>query len=313
MADPDYYQVLGISRQASADEIKKAYRKLARENHPDAKPDDKSAAKRFQEVQDAYAVVGDEEKRKQYDQFGTTFPGGRVPGGQGGPGGGGFPWGTGGGTGGEVPFDINDLFGGGEGLEGLFGGRAGKGSGRAARRGRDVQAEVRVPFTTAALGGTVDVRILQNGRIETLGVRIPAGVDDGSVIRLSGQGEPSPRGGAAGDLLLTVHVDPHAYFRREASNILLDVPITPAEAVLGAKVEVPTLDGEKVVVTIPPGTSSGMKLRLRGKGLPSKATGSSGDQFVVVKIVVPRDPPETLKSLYQQAAALDTNPRAGMW
>ncbi len=310
MAESDYYQTLGVSRQASADEIKKAYRKLARENHPDAKPGDAAAAERFKQVQAAYEVLSDDTKRKQYDQFGTTFPQGAGPGGPGG----GYNWSnTGGGPGGQMPFDLNDLFGGAEGLEGLFGGARGGRTSRVPRRGRDVQAEVRVPFVTAAVGGSVDVRVSTDGRIETLSVKIPAGVDDGSVIRLAGQGELSSRGGAAGDLLLTIHIDPHPYFRRDHADILLDVPVTPSEAVLGAKVEVPTLDGEKVVVTIPPGTSSGMKLRLRGKGIANKAGGTSGDQYVVVKIVVPRDPPDGLKTLYEQAAKLETNPRAGMW
>lgn len=311
MADPDYYQVLGVSRTASAEEIKKAYRKLARENHPDMKPNDAAAAERFKQVQEAYSIVGDEKKRQQFDQFGTTFPGGG-PGGPQGPGGGGpfrYSWHTGGG---EAPFDINDLFGGagGGGFEELFGRRGGP---RAPRRGEDLQAHVRIPFTTAALGGSVDVRVGHGGRLETLSVRIPAGVNDGSVIRLSGQGEPSPGGGPSGDLLLTVQVEPHTYFRRDGADVLIDVPVTPPEAVLGAKVDVPTLDGENVVVTIPPGTSSGMKLRLRGKGIADKASGTTGDQFVVVKIVVPRTVDEQAKSLYQELGKHDVNPRSGLW
>jgi DnaJ-class molecular chaperone len=303
MADPDYYQVLGVSRSASADEIKKAYRKLAREYHPDRKPNDPSAAERFKQVQEAYSILGDEQKRKQYDQFGTTFPGGGPS-----PGGGPFrySWHT---STGDVPFDINDLFGGG-GFEDLFGG-GGRRTGP--RKGRDQHADVRIPFLTAVLGGSVDVRVPQGNRIETLGVRIPAGVDDGTVIRLAGQGEPSPRGGPPGDLLLTVHIDPHPYFRREGNDILIDVPVTPAEAVLGAKVDVPTVSEGNVVVTIPPGTSTGMKLRLRGKGLVDKRTGEAGDQFVVVKVVVPRDPTEQVKTLYRQLAKLDSNPRSGLW
>lgn len=296
MANSDYYQVLGVSRKAGADELKKAYRKLSRENHPDAKPDDPAAAERFKQVQEAYSVLSDEKKRQQYDQFGTVFP-------EGGPGGGGagpFPFQTGG----QVPFDIHDLFGA-EGLEGLFGGRA---AGRRPRKGRDQQAEVRIPFLTAALGGSVDVRVSQGNRIETLSVKIPAGVTDGAVIRLGGQGESSPRGGSAGDLLLTVHIDPHPYFRREGQDILLDVPVTPAEAVLGAKIDVPTLKEGPVVLTVPPGTSSGMKLRLRGKGIADQ-----GDQFVVVKIVAPRDPAAAVKELYQQLSRLDVNPRTGLW
>lgn len=305
MAEPEFYQVLGVSRSASADEIKKAYRKLARQNHPDLKPDDPAAAERFKQVQEAYSTLGDEQKRKQYDQFGTTFPGGGPGAGGGGPFR--YTWNTGGG---EVPFDINDLFGGG-GFEDVFSGRAG--GPRATRRGRDQQADVRVPFLTAALGGSVDVRLSSGGRTETLGVKIPAGVDDGSVIRLAGQGDPSQSGGPAGDLLLTVHVEPHAYYRRDDDDILVDVPVTPSEAVLGAKVEVPTLSEGKVVVTIPPGTSTGMKLRLRGKGLVDKRSGATGDMFVVVKIVVPRDPVEEIKSLYQQLAKHDVNPRSGLW
>lgn len=308
MADPDYYQTLGVSRSASADEIKKAYRKLARENHPDMKPDDPAAAERFKQIQEAYSILGEEDKRKQYDQFGTTFPGGG-PGAGPGPGGGfRYTWQTGGG---EVPFDINDILGGGGGgFEELFGRR---GSPRGPRKGADLQADVRVPFLTAARGGSVDVRVGHGGRVETLGVRIPAGVNDGGVIRLAGQGEPSPRGGPPGDLLLTVHIDSHPYFRREGNDILVEVPVTPSEAALGAKVDVPTLEDGKVVVTIPPGTSSGMKLRLRGKGIADKSTGGSGDQFVIVKIVVPRDPGDQAKSLYQQLAKHDINPRTGLW
>lgn len=315
MADSDFYQVLGVARSASADDIKKAYRKLARENHPDMKPDDAAAAERFKQVQEAYSILGDDEKRKQYDQFGTTFPGGG-PGGPG-PGGGSGPfrytWQT---SGGDVPFDINDLFGGGGGgggFEDLFGARGGRSSRRATpRRGEDVEARVRVPFLIAAQGGSVDVRIDHGGRIETLGVRIPAGVDDGSVIRLAGQGEPSERGGPPGDLLLTIEVESHPYFRRDGTDILVDVPVTPAEAALGAKVDVPTLGEGNVVVTIPPGTSSGQKLRLRGKGIPSKS-GTAGDQFVVVKIVVPKDLSSQVKSLYQQLSKLDVDPRSGLW
>lgn len=309
MADPDYYQILGVSRSASADDIKKAYRKRARENHPDMKPDDAAAAERFKQIQEAYSILGDEQKRKQFDQFGTTFPGGG-PGGGAGPGGGPFryTWQTGGG---EVPFDINDLLGGGGGgFEELFGRRSGS---RGPRKGADLQADVRVPFLTAALGGSVDVRVAQGGRVETLGVRVPAGISDGSIIRLAGQGEPSPRGGPPGDLLLTVQIEPHPFFRREGNDLLVEVPVTPAEAALGAKVDVPTLQDGKMVVTIPPGTSTGMKLRLRGKGLVDKSTGTSGDQFVVVKIVVPRDPGDQAKSLYQQLAKHDANPRSGLW
>lgn len=310
MASPDYYQILGVSKTASHDEIRKAYRKLARENHPDVKKDDASAAERFKQIQEAYAVLGEEDKRKQYDQFGTTFPKGG-PGGGPSPGGG-YTWSTGGGQ----QFDFGDLFG--DGLEGLFGGGGGRGKGarggrRPAPKGDDVQATVRVPFETATRGGSVDLQLDRSGAKETLGVKIPAGINDGGVMRLAGQGEASPYGGAAGDLLLTVQIEPHRFFRREGADLLVDVPITPAEAALGAKVDVPTLSEGTVVLSIPAGTSSGMKLRLRGKGVTDPQTKQTGDQFVVVKIVVPKEVPAAARELYRQLSELDTSPRTGLW
>ncbi len=311
MAAPDYYQTLGVSKSATPDEIRKSYRKLARENHPDVKKDDATAAEHFKQIQEAYAVLGDDEKRQQYDRFGTVFGKGGPGGGAGPvPGGGGHTWSTEGGQ----QFDFGDLFGGG-GFEGLFGGARG-GAGRSRRpapKGDDVQATVRVSFETAARGGSVDLRLNRGGQTETLGVKIPAGINDSAVMRLAGQGEPSPYGGAAGDLLLTVQIEPHRYFRREGSDLLVDVPITPAEAVLGAKMEVPTLSDGTVVLSVPPGTSSGMKLRLRGKGVIDPQTKQTGDQFVVIKIVVPKEVPEAVKALYGQLLELDTPPRSGLW
>ena len=155
------------------------------------------------------------------------------------------------------------------------------------RKGDDLAFEVTVPFQVAAEGGSHGLQIRRGDQVERINVKIPAGVEDGSVIRLAGQGHPGPQGGAPGDLLLTVHFSPHPYFHREGSNLLVDVPITPSEAALGTKVEVPTLSEGHVTVTIPPGTSSGTKLRLRGKGVRNPKTKELGDQFVVVKIVVP--------------------------
>lgn len=310
MASPDYYQILGVTKSATADEIRKSYRKLARENHPDVKKDDPTAAEHFKQIQEAYAVLGDDEKRQQYDRFGTVFGKG-VPGPGGAPGGGGYTWSTEGGQ----QFDFGDLFGGG-GFEGLFGGGGrgpGRGRQRPAPKGDDVQATVRVAFETAARGGSVDLRLDRGGNTETLGVKIPAGINDGAVMRLAGQGEPSPYGGATGDLLLTVQIEPHRYFRREGSDLLVDVPITPAEAVLGAKVEVPTISEGNVVLSVPPGTSSGMKLRLRGKGVVDQQTKQPGDQFVVIKIVVPKEASAGAKELYRQLSEMDTSPRNGLW
>jgi DnaJ-class molecular chaperone len=316
MADLDYYKVLGVSRDSSADEIRKAYRKLARENHPDRKPDDPAAAETFKQVQEAYAVLGDPEKREQYDRYGAAFHGANRGGA--GPQPWTHTWGGPGGGAGAGPVDLSDLFGRTFDFEDLFGGAAGAATGRRGRtrgprRGEDVRATVRVPFDIAANGGTVDLELQHRGPPERLAVKIPAGVDNGSVIRLAGQGQGSVNGGTAGDLLLTVEVAPHAFFRREGSHLLVDVPVTPSEAALGAKVEVPTLAEGPVVVTIPPGTSSGMKLRLRGKGVVDQQTKQRGDQFVVVKIVVPKQSSDRAKQLYQELADESPAPRAGLW
>ncbi len=315
MAELDYYKALGVSKSASSDEIRKAYRKLARENHPDAKPNDKSAAERFKQIQEAYDVLNDETKRKQYDKFGSAYQQAGRDGAGPNPfaGGGGF-----GGFGGAGPIDLGDLFGQGVDFSEFFGGAApggakGRNSKRPAARGEDVRATVSVPFETAVTGGAVDVRIDRGGQIDTLAVKVPPGVNSGQVVRLTGQGSPAPRGGTVGDLYLTIDIQPHAYFRREGSNLLVDVPITPSEAVLGAKVEVPTLSEGQVVLKIPPGTSSGAKLRLRGKGVVDPATHQPGDQFVVVKIVIPKTISDHDKSLYQQLAENESSPRIDLW
>ena len=315
MAASDYYQTLGVSKSASADEIRKAYRKLSRANHPDVKKDDAAAAAKFKEVQTAYDVLGDEEKRKKYDQFGADYEqfermGGRPGGPQG------TPWGNG--PQGAGGFDFQDLFGGvdlGDILGGGGGGRGGpRGGGRrAAPKGEDIQSSLKVPFETAARGGSVDIRVDRGGKIETLGIKIPAGIAEGGVMRLAGQGEPSMRGGPPGDLLLTIQIQPHAWFRREGNNLLLDVPLTPAEAALGSQIEVPTLDEGKFFLTVPPGTSSGMKLRLRGKGIVDPQTHQAGDQFVVIRIMVPKEVSPEQRSLYEKLRELDSSPRSTQW
>ena len=335
MAD-DYYSTLGVSRGATAEEIRKAYRKLAKQNHPDRNPDDPAAVERYKQAGEAYAVLSDADKRKQYDRFGANYK--QYGGGAGGGspfGGGGAPFG---GAGGGSPFggggavDLQDLFGGGGSgfdLNDLFGGGGpARGAGRGARRGpfgganrggpqtrkgADVKSEIAVPFALAAEGGEYELDLDRGGRRETLGVKIPAGVPDGGTIRLSGRGEPSPGGGPAGDLLLTVKVGPHPIFTRDGANLLMDLPLTPAEAALGAKVDVPTLSGETVTLTIPPGTGGGAKLRLRGKGVPDRKTGSRGDQLVRTKLVVPKSPSAEQRELYERLRELDSDVRAGAW
>jgi curved DNA-binding protein len=286
----DYYEVLGVSRNASEADIKKAYRKLARQYHPDRNPGNKQAEARFKEVQEAYDVLNDKTKRAQYDRFGFAGPGSGGQGpfrAEGGPGGFEFQ--------GINPEDLESILGafGGGGFGEVFGRRA-RGRGRAARPPESIEAEVAIPFLTAALGGTVSLNV--DGRM--IDVRVPAGVEEGKKLRLAGQG---PGGG---DLLVRIKIEPHPYFRREGHNIILDVPISVSEAVLGAKVDVPTLDGTHLTVKVPSGTSSGARLRLRGKGI------AGGDQFIEIKIVVPKSHDERSRELIEEFARLHPeNPR----
>lgn len=314
MSQRDYYEILGLSRSASADEIKKAYRKLAKQCHPDANPDDAGAQAKFAEITEAYDVLSDEQKRKKYDQFGHNWS--KV-----GDAGGNPFEGFGGGRGG-AQFDLNDILG------GMFGGAGGGnpfggggnpfgGGGRRqprAQKGQNVEAEIRVPFQVGVEGGEHELTLQTGSKVERLTVKIPGGIEDGGKIRLSGQGHPGHGGGAAGDVIVTVRISAHPWFRREGNNLLVDVPLTPAEAALGAKVDVPTLTEGTVVMTIPPGTSSGAKLRLRGKGARDRKTGHRGDQLVVVKIVVPKELSDEERSLYEQLQQISRHdPRADRW
>ena len=312
----DYYQVLGVSRTASKEEIRKAFKKIARENHPDAKPDDPAAANKFKDAAEAYDVLGDDEKRKKYDQFGENWK--HV---QGGGGAGGSPFRSGG----PVDIDLRDLFGGGGAvdLESLFGGLFGGGGGsRGARgrrqpqsvRGQDVKTAIHVPFQMSATGGDYNLSVQRNGRAERLTVKVPAGIESGKAIRLAGQGEPGAGGGPSGDLLVTVNVAEHPYFQRQGNNVSVDVPVTVAEAILGAKIDVPTLTEGIVTMTLPPGTSSGAKLRLKGKGFQNPKTKSTGDQYVIIKVVVPKVLDDESRNLIEQFGMLNPQyPRAELW
>lgn len=301
----DYYDILGISKGASADEIKKAYRTLSRKYHPDMAPDDKTADQKFKEVQEAYEVLRDDSKRQQYDQFGHSFQ-------QAGPGGGYYQQGGGGG-----PVDLDDLFGGGGvDLGDLFGGafRGGQRAPARPQKGESSRLQIEIPFHLAAVGGDYEVSLQKGGASERLTIKIPAGVNNGSVIRLSGQGSPGIHGGPAGDLLITIKVGNHPYFKRDGSNLILEVPIDLAEAALGAKVDVPTLSEGEVTVTIPPGTSSGAKLRLRGKGIIDQKTKQPGDQICSIKIIAPKDLSDEERTLYEQLQDLNhESPRSKAW
>ena len=297
----DYYEVLGVARTAGADEIKRAYRKLARQYHPDRNPGDKQAEAKFKEVQDAYDVLSDKAKRQKYDQFGFQEPGGF-----GGfrPGGGAGPGGFHAEFGGEG-VDINELLrqfgmggGGAEDLGDLFGRQARAGRGRRPARPETIESEVAVPFLTAALGGTMT---LQVGDHTTPPFKVPPGSKDGKRMRLRGQGP----GGA--DVIVKLRVEPHPYFRREGDDVLLDVPISVAEAALGGKVDVPTLKGDRLTVTVKPGTSTGSRLRLRGYGI------NGGHQFLEFKVTVPPSLDARSRELMEEFARLNPqNPRAGL-
>jgi DnaJ-class molecular chaperone len=279
----DLYKILGVTEESDAAAIKKAYRKLAKENHPDRTGGDKRKTERFKEISDAYEVLGDEGKRREYDRLRQApvgadgMPQGFDPesfaqvfGGGGGFRGGGNV---------HVSSDVGDL---GDLFSTLFGAQAG---GRRARvpRGRDMLARLELSFREAARGGRRTVRL---GSGSTVDVAVPAGVETGASLRLRGQGGKAPAGGQAGDLLMELVVTPDPHLRREGDDVVLDLPLTIAEASLGTKVDVPTVDGS-VRLTIPAGTSCGAKLRLRGKGI-ERTPGARGDQICEVHVVVPK-------------------------
>ncbi len=279
----DYYKILEVSRDASPEEIQKAYRKLARKYHPDMNPDDKAAKAKFQQVQHAYDVLNDAKKRQMYDQFGSEFESAGAD-----PRGGRHPAHGGGASFQDV--DFSQLFGQGGGFEGVFGQFGGEGHpGRrhAPRRpGADLQHDLHIPFNTSITGGEAQISVRRHGgKVETITVKIPAGIQNGKKIRLRGQGETSPTGGRQGDLLIKVLVAAHPYFTRRGNDLDVSVPITLAEAALGAKIDVPTPKGE-ITLTIPPGTSSGKRLRLKGMGAPTP-NGGHGDLYAEMQIVLP--------------------------
>lgn len=298
MADRDFYEILGVSRDSSQAEIKKAYRALAKELHPDRNPDNQAAEERFKEVSNAYSVLSDEEKRKLYDQFGEVGlregfdPEAYRAATQGVGGFGGF-----GGFGGV---DIGDIFGGaarGRGgaqhfefnLEDLLGGRApgGRGYARVPRRGADLQSEVTIDFRDAVLGCTKELSLRSSEGEKTIKVRIPPGARNDGKIRLRGQGGKGADGGPDGDLVLNVHVRKHPHFSMRGRQLHVTVPVTPLEAYAGAKVSVPTPEGN-VQLTIPPGSQNGAKLRIRGKGIERKGS-DRGDLIAHLEIVLPPD------------------------
>jgi molecular chaperone DnaJ len=360
----DFYRVLGVAENASADEIKKAYRKLAKQNHPDANPNDAAAAERFKEVSEAYSVLSDEDKRKQYDQM-------RKFGGMGG-----FRPGAGrpGGAGGAQTFTFDDLDIGGGGLGDIFSsifGRGGPGARMGARpggpeRGENIEYAVEIPFRTAVRGGKVTIQVPvteecpschgsgaapgatvstcpecqgrgtvtfgagsfgvsrpcpmcagkgkvpsepcptctgagQVRRQRAVNVTVPAGVDNGSKIRLAGQGERGAAGGQPGDLVLTFRVEPDSFFTRDGLDVECTIHVNLAQAVLGSKVKVRTVDGQFVVLKVPPGTQPGRRFRIKGMGV--EKSGRRGDQFVKVQVDVPDQLDESARKEFEEFAA----------
>ena len=301
MAKKDYYAVLGVKRDAKAEDIKKAYRKLARQHHPDVNPGNKVAEEQFKEISEAFDVLSDEKKRSIYDRFGyysDQLPNEAA-------------------SGAGVGFDFSrfdagnfqDVF------SEIFSNIRGRASSAytQASRGADIEQPIEITFDDAMRGITITLDMDRAGVGEKIAVKIPAGVETGSRIRVVGKGQPGAFGGPAGDLFIVTNVGSHPYFKRKGDNIYCTIPITVPEAALGAKIEVPTIDG-KARLRVPPGTQSGQQFRLRERGVPSlRGGGVRGDQYVEVKIVLPKVISEETKDLLQQFAKKNTeNPRAEM-
>ncbi len=328
----DYYQALGVERSATADEVKKAYRRLAHKYHPDISKE-ANAEEKFKEIQEAYEVLKDPEKRAAYDQLGSEWKQGQsfrpppdwasgfefrgAPGAGAGPG---SAHGTGA-RGGSYQFEFD---GGGRGFSeffsSLFGGGAGSPFSEAGARrgGRDHHARLDISLEEAYAGASRMLELKRpqvkpDGHVElathTVRVSIPAGVTDGQLIRLAGQGEPAPDGATAGDLYLEVHVMPHALYQLDGRDVTLTLPVAPWEAALGATVTTPTLGGS-VELKIPAGSQTGSRLRLRGRGLPGQPP---GDQYVALKVVVPPADSPAARALYEQMRReLAFDPRASL-
>jgi len=296
----DLYQTLGVGRDASKDEIKKAHRKLALKYHPDKNPDDKVASDKFKRAQEAYDVLSDDEKRAAYDRYGADFEKIRSSGYQ--PG-----------TGGFDGLDLDQVFGGGRGGRGgggqtqfdgfsdffeqmMGGGRGAGGRQRQAppQKGGNTRHELEIPLQTAVQGGKTEFYLND----EKISLNLPAGVETGAKIRLRDRGQPSPNGGPNGDLILLIKVSDHPCFRRNGRNLELNLPVSLGEAVLGSKIDIPTPAGT-VALSIPANSSSGRRLRLKGQGVKHR-DGSAGDLFVILQIEVPKETDEESRNLIEQ-------------
>ncbi len=316
MPERDLYDILGVSRSASTEEVKKAYRRLAKKYHPDVNPGNKQAEEKFKEVTAAFEVISDTKRRKLYDEFGpdslrTGFDEKKAEAYR--------QWKRQGAPRGGMPFDFGDFervdvgdfgtFDFGSIFGDLFGGMRGRGQrARAApASGRNAEVEMEIDLRDAVLGAERDIDV--DGR--RLRVKIPAGVTDGAQIRLAGQGEPGAFGGAPGDLYLRVKLREHPLVRREGKDLYLDLPVTIPEAVLGAEVTLPTFEGP-VRLRVPPGSQTGRRLRLRGKGVPDLRGGARGDLHAIVKIVLPEETEPLRRAVKPLEHLYKGDPRAGI-
>jgi DnaJ-class molecular chaperone len=320
----DYYQILGVPRGSSDSDIKKAYRRLAKQHHPDVNKGEKVAEDRFKDISEAYSVLSNGEKRKQYDMFGSgAFHGGFDPS----QASQGFRWSNSEGSGGQRFYtstngpggfegvgDLGDIFGE---LFGMGGFTRGAGKKRPSgrrpqagpRHGGDTYTTFEIDFEEAIAGASKRMSIKRGEAVDTLTVKIPAGVDNGSKVRIKGKGHPGDGGGKPGDLYLNIHVKPHKIFWREGADILVDVPISIYEAVLGGQIEVPTVGGS-AKMKIPAGTNSGQKFRLKGKGAPIIGKKGKGDQYAIIQIVPPEKMDEATKKSFKELAQKSPyNPR----
>ena len=284
--EKDFYKILGVSKDVSDAELKKAYRKLAKENHPDLHPGDAAAEARFKDISEAFDVLSDTEQRREYDAIRAMGGGARF---------------QAGGQGAGFEDVFSNLFGGGGGGFPGFGGFGGFGP----QRGQDLSTTASINFIDSVNGTTVKLNL----RGESVSVKVPAGIQDSQKLKVKGKGQPSPNGGPGGDLVVTIKVKPHAVFTRDGDNIRVSVPVTYAEATLGATIEVPVLGGEPVKLKVAPGTPNGRTLRVKGKGVQFGYR--QGDLLATVEVMVPGHLPAKAKKLLEQfdAELPDENPR----
>jgi len=287
--EKDFYKILGVSKDVSDADLKKAYRKLAKDNHPDLHPGDAAAEARFKDISEAFDVLSDAEQRREYDAIRAMGGGARF---------------QAGGQGAGFEDVFSNLFGGGGFQGGGFPGFGGFG-GFGPQRGQDLSTTASINFIDSVNGTTVKLNL----RSESVSVKVPAGIQDGQKLKVKGKGQPSPNGGPAGDLVVTIKVKPHAVFTRDGDNIRISVPVTFSEATLGATIEVPVLGGEPVKLKVAPGTPNGRTLRVKGKGVQFGSR--QGDLLATVEVMVPSHLPAKAKKLLEQfdAELPDENPR----